>query len=260
MKPEGFSPNRPLSGIIGHRGVASLAPENTLASFKLAAELGLDWIEFDLRLIKDGNLVIFHDDNLVRTTNGRGEIIESTFKELELLDAGSWFHPRFANEQIPLFVDVLPQLINLELNLNIELKIPANAQAAHISTFAETFCKILRLHWPRRVSLPLVSSFNWPLLNLINAELPDLPLGFLNTHCTREIIEQLQPKSNVSFHSHFENFNEQSIALLKHHEIPFLAYTVNDPLEAKRLLDAGAFAIFSDNPPEIIKHLTKNNE
>lgn len=259
MKSEGFTPIRPRSGIIGHRGIASLAPENTLASFKLAAELGLDWIEFDVRLIKDGNLVIFHDDNLIRTTNGRGEIIEATFKDLALLDAGSWFHPRFANEQIPLLIDALPELINLELNLNIELKVPVTPTAAHIQTFAEIFNKVMRLHWPRKVPLPLVSSFNWDLLRLVQIEFPEMPMGYLSEKCTADTLAPLVALKNCALHSHHENFTDNIIDLLHQHELPFLAYTVNEAAEAKRLLDAGAFAIFSDNPPEIIKSLTQKS-
>ncbi len=93
--------------VIGHRGAASLAPENTFAGFDLALELGVDAIETDVQKTKDGRLVIFHDSQVQRTTNGSGVLQELTWDELEKLDAGSWFHPRFKGEKIPLLTDFL---------------------------------------------------------------------------------------------------------------------------------------------------------
>src|SRR5712671_5745345 len=96
---------------IGHRGASGLAPENTLAAFRLAADLGAQAVETDLQLTRDGRLILIHDDKLRRTTNGRGLVTAKTFDELRRLDAGAWFPKRvvgrrqvprrFAGERIP---------------------------------------------------------------------------------------------------------------------------------------------------------------
>ena len=86
--------------IVGHRGAAGYEPENTLLSFGKAAEIGVDWIEFDLRRSADGHLVVVHDDTVDRTTNGRGKVGEMTLEELKKLDAGK-------GQQVPTFQEVI---------------------------------------------------------------------------------------------------------------------------------------------------------
>lgn len=93
--------------VVGHRGAMGHCPENTMASFKKALELGADVIELDVHLSRDGRLVVIHDPTLERTTNGRGFVRDLTWEELSRLDAGSWYGRRFAGERIPLLEDVL---------------------------------------------------------------------------------------------------------------------------------------------------------
>lgn len=100
--------------IVGHRGVPMQEPENTLASFKRAIDMGVDWIEFDLRETKDGALVVIHDDTVDRTTNGHGKVSDMTFEEIERLDAGN-------GQKIP----SLQQVIDLARNrvkMDMEIK------------------------------------------------------------------------------------------------------------------------------------------
>jgi glycerophosphoryl diester phosphodiesterase len=87
--------------IVCHRGANEYAPENTYASAQLCIDWGMDYIEIDVMTSKDGVLYVFHGPELDRTTNGRGYIFEQTSEELDRLDAGSWFSPRFAGERIP---------------------------------------------------------------------------------------------------------------------------------------------------------------
>src|SRR5947207_7411297 len=93
--------------VIGHRGAAGLAPENTFAGFDLALEIGVDGIETDVRKTKDGKLVLFYGDRLDRTTNGIGVLQETTWQELQYLDAGSWFDDKYAGQRIPLLQEAL---------------------------------------------------------------------------------------------------------------------------------------------------------
>jgi glycerophosphoryl diester phosphodiesterase len=93
--------------VIGHRGAAGLAPENTFAGFDLALAMGVDGLETDVQRTKDGKLVLFHDDRLDKTTNGTGVLQETPWQELQQLDAGSWFDAKYAGERIPLLVEAL---------------------------------------------------------------------------------------------------------------------------------------------------------
>ena len=77
--------------VIGHRGACGHAPENTLVSFRRAAALGVRWVEFDVRLSRDREVVVLHDEGLERTTNGGGLVAEKDWAELQALDAGAWY-------------------------------------------------------------------------------------------------------------------------------------------------------------------------
>ena len=99
-----FAGEPPL--IIAHRGLLLYAPENTLANFRACLELRLGF-EFDLETTKDGQLICIHDDTVDRTTNGTGKVSELTLEEIRLLDAGSWFDPKFAGEKVPSIDEVL---------------------------------------------------------------------------------------------------------------------------------------------------------
>ena len=87
--------------IVAHRGASGLAPENTLAAFRLAIELGAPAVECDVHLSADGIPVVIHDAQLDRTTNGKGPVAEQPFAALQTLDAGGWRDPRFAGERLP---------------------------------------------------------------------------------------------------------------------------------------------------------------
>ncbi|MBI2422663.1 MAG: hypothetical protein HYV27_07525 [Candidatus Hydrogenedentes bacterium] len=87
--------------VIGHRGASAYAPENTLAAFELAKRQGADWFELDCALTQDEEIIVIHDDDLERTTQGTGLIEDHTLAELKKLDAGAWFDPAFAGEPLP---------------------------------------------------------------------------------------------------------------------------------------------------------------
>jgi len=107
--------------VVAHRGASAYAPENTLASFELAIDLGADALELDLRQTKDSVLVVLHDDDIDRTTNGRGNVKEFTFSELQKFDAGSWFGKEFSDQKIPSLQEVIDLLDDTTIII-IELK------------------------------------------------------------------------------------------------------------------------------------------
>jgi len=92
---------------VGHRGTVKFAPENTIAAFNKAIELGVDLLEMDVRETKDGQLVVMHDMNIGRTTTGRGDVAELTLQEIQSFDAGSKFDAKFVGEKAPSFAEAL---------------------------------------------------------------------------------------------------------------------------------------------------------
>lgn len=107
--------------IIAHRGFSSQYPENTLCSFQGAIDSGADLIELDLQITADKELVIFHDTELARTTNGVGIVESLSLAELRSYDAGSWFSPKFQGERIPTLMEVF-KLCENKIGINIEIK------------------------------------------------------------------------------------------------------------------------------------------
>ena len=109
-----------LAPVIGHRGAAGCAPENTLASFRKAREQGAAWVEFDVMLSRDEVPVLIHDETLERTTNGRGRVNQLTAAELQSLDAGCRFGPEFVGEPIPTLEAAVAVLLELGLGANLQ--------------------------------------------------------------------------------------------------------------------------------------------
>ena len=109
--------------VAAHRGWSSHYPEKTLPAFEKALELGVDQLELDLHMTKDGHLVLIHDHTLDRTTNGTGLVQDHTLEQLKQLDAGSWKDSRFAGLQIPTFTEFM-ELVkdHPTITLDVELK------------------------------------------------------------------------------------------------------------------------------------------
>lgn len=105
-----------------HRGASAYAPENTMAAFKKAFQIGTNGIELDLQKTKDGKIVIFHDNKIDNKSNKTGKISDYTYKELSKFDFGSWFSKEFENEKIVLFDDFMKEVSNKNLILAIEIK------------------------------------------------------------------------------------------------------------------------------------------
>ena len=146
--------------VIGHRGASAYAPENTFASFDLAIAQGADAIETDIRVTKDGVLVLLHDPTVDRTTNGHGAVADLTLAQLQALDAGSWFGPQFAGQRIPTLDDFLQRYTG-RVGLVLELKVPGSeasvvdlvqqhqAEAMYVSFHAQSLRSVLALDTAR---------------------------------------------------------------------------------------------------------------
>ncbi|MDM5229557.1 glycerophosphodiester phosphodiesterase family protein [Cytobacillus sp. NJ13] len=165
-----FQPLMPFQSI-AHRGASALAPENTLASFEKAIELGFDYIELDVRLSKDNQLVVIHDANVLRTTDGEGLIEDLTVKDIKKLDAGSWFSPEFAGEKIPLLNEVLEK-VSGKTGIIIEMKSPENQPG-----MTETLADMLNSYKPDNHIK--VQSFHINEMKKFHQLAPEIPAGLL---------------------------------------------------------------------------------
>ncbi len=229
----------PRYGLIGHRGAAGLAPENTLASFKKAATLGLNWVEFDVRLCGSGEWVVIHDETLERTTNGHGLVSQTPYETLKTLDAGSWFDPQFENVRIPLLSQTLSFLATLNLHPNIEIKTFTHHKKEKMEHFIEQLH-----HWPASLPLPLVSSFDLEILIILRSLHSDLPLGYLVDVISDCSIQQTIQCDLNALHAYDGGAVHTSTLPLD--KIPILIYTVNNQKRIEYFLQMGIHAIFSD--------------
>jgi hypothetical protein len=111
-----------LPRVVGHRGAAASAPENTLAGLRRAHQLGVGWVEFDVKLSGDGVPILMHDAVLERTTDGKGAVADTAYADIRALDAGAWFGPEFAGERVPSFDEAIDLLLSHGLGANVEIK------------------------------------------------------------------------------------------------------------------------------------------
>jgi len=144
-----------ISQVIGHRGAAAYAPENTLEGIHTAADMGIDWVELDVKLTKDDVPILFHDEDLSRTTNGSGLVRETTYDDIKQLEAGSWFGESFTGIKIPTLEEAIEDLVNRNLGLNLEIKACAGRE---VET-AEAALDVLSQYWDDHNRL-LISSFD----------------------------------------------------------------------------------------------------
>ena len=125
--------------ITAHRGASAFYPENTMAAFVGAKELGADWIELDVQQCKDGQIIVIHDSNLQRTTGVNRNTWDMTYEEIAKLDAGSFFDPAYAGEKIPLLSEAVQFAKERDIKLNIELK-----PTGHETEFEKCVVDIIR--------------------------------------------------------------------------------------------------------------------
>lgn len=237
-----------LPQIIGHRGACAHAPENTLASIRKAAALGARWVEFDVRLTREGDLVLMHDDDVKRTTNGRGKVRDLAIGELQGLDAGAWFGGAFAGERVPTLVETIALLGELNLGANIEIK--TEAPEAHAT--AEALCRILDAHWPPAKAPPLVSSFYPAALEAMRDVAERWPRGLLLQELKGDWRALLERLAASTLNLDHRPLDAGKVAVARQAGRPILCYTVNDPARARQLFAWGVTAVFTDRPDALL--------
>lgn len=226
--------------IIGHRGAAGLAPENTLLSIDTAIRTGAPWVEIDVQH-HDGELWVVHDLTLDRTTNGHGLLTAHSAAQLRTLDAGR-------GEPIPTLPEVL-DLVEQKVGINIELK-SWNGCAAAV---ADCLRDYLAEGWP--ANRLMVSSFHLPELWEFKQLLPQVPLAALYCGVPLDwagVAVELGARClNISG----EFVDTKLIADVHQRDLRMNVYTVNDIDELQRLRAAGVDGVFTDYPDRMLAAL-----
>lgn len=216
--------------IVGHRGAAGLAPENTLPSFRRAWACGVAAVELDVYLI-DEVLVVIHDDTVDRTTDGRGAVSTFSLEALRALDAG-------AGAAVPLLAEVVAELPG-DSGLNIELKGPGTA--APVAAF-------LAARPPLDV---LVSSFDHAELARFRGLDSRTRVAPLFARWREDAWQTTQALAAWSINLSRRCASAERLAEAQRRGLKSLVYTVNDPQEARRLVAEGATGVFTDYPDRI---------
>lgn len=219
-----------------------MAPENTLAGIRLAAELGFRAVEFDVMLSSDGVPVLIHDESLERTTNGRGLVSETSYAALRGLDAGSWLDARFAGERIPTLEEAARLCQSLGLAVNLEIK-PATGYERETGRVVGSQAAG---YWQGQHLMPLLSSFSAAAMEAAAEAAPDLPRGLLFGTPPADWLERVRAAGAVGLHCCWRNLSESMLADAAKAGLPVAVYTCNDPLEAERLWAAGVRSVFTD--------------
>ena len=229
-----LSADRPL--IIGHRGAAADAPENTLAAFALALEQGADGVELDVQLCADGVPVIIHDATVDRTCNGTGRVADLSLAELRLLTIDN-VHP------IPTLDDLFATFGRRTL-YNVELKALGRGGDA----LAAAVARAIAAHGV--AEQVLISSFSPFTLRAARRHLPPgVPLALLRERrATRAAHALLRAAAD---HPHHPLIDEALMAWARWRGLRVNAWTVDDPAEARRLLQLGVHGIITNRPGEI---------
>ena len=238
--------------VMGHRGAALLAPENTLASVRAAAEAGATWVEIDVYLIAEGGLVIFHDDTLDRCTNGSGVTREARPTEVAELDAGAWFSEKFVGEKVPTLLEALECIQSLNLGLNLEIK----HDGADVENIVPAVMAMLRDHWQDNDRL-MISSFNLAALELCYEIDPQRHLAPLYEDIPEDWQEQLAGIEAYSLNCDYSRLTEAQARAVKAAGYKLLCYTVNDPQTVEAHWTWGMDAVITDDPTRFASLLMK---
>lgn len=229
--------------IIGHRGAAALAPENTLAGIRTAQEIGVKWVEFDVTLLGDGTPVLSHDEHLDRCTNLSGPLSYLNALDLAKLDAGSWFDPLWHNEPMPHLMDALLLCEELDLGVNLEIK-PYASEPEQIATILH---QVISAYWQQPEKL-LLSCYEHDVLAAYRALDQQAALGLLFDHLPAHWLLKAQALQATSIHCDWQLISQQDIQTIKSAGFQLYCYTCNDATSTKHLFAQGVDGIFTDDP------------
>ncbi|KOT94936.1 glycerophosphodiester phosphodiesterase [Streptomyces rimosus subsp. pseudoverticillatus] len=253
---------------VAHRGASAYAPENTLAAVDAAADLGFAWVENDVQRTKDGELVVLHDTSLARTTNveqvfpGRApwNVADFTLAEIEKLDAGSWFGPKFTGERVPTLEDYMDTVEDNDENLLLEIKSPELYPGIERQILKELREDgwLDRDHVKRRL---VVQSFSADSVKKVHSLRPDIKTGFLGTPAAAELPKYaaFADQINPQYKSIDAGYVASVHKVKGPHGRPLevFTWTIDDAANAVKAAGQGVNGIISNKPDVVRNALVK---
>lgn len=233
--------------VIAHRGASHRAPENTLASLRLAWEEGAPAAEVDVRLTRDGRIVLLHDENLQRTAGHPARVVETTLDELRKLDVGTWKDVSFANERIPTLEEAI-EATPAGKTLVVEIKCGTEIVPALIEALRRS---------GKSAGEVVLISFDYEVLKTLKREIPDYRvywlLGYERNHSMEEMFSTYLTLAkdagldglNLSVEWPLD---ESTAWRLREAGLRILVWTIDDPEVARHWIQLGATAITTNRP------------
>ncbi len=235
----------PLPWIVAHRGYKKKYPENTLAAFQGGMDAGAPMMELDVTLSKDRVPVIIHDDTLERTTNGRGRVEDHTMTELKELDAGSWFHPDFTGEKLPMLSELF-DMVDGRAYVNVEIK--SNAYEPHHPPDAIER-QVVELANERNIGhLILISSFHFHTLEQLSL-MEDAPATALlsGDPATPDAVKVCKHLKVFSWHPNYKVLTPEQVDMMHDAGFKVLPYTINKPDDFSRIRAMNVDGLITDD-------------
>jgi len=226
--------------IIGHRGVRTLAPENSLSGVRAAAQWGLRWVELDVTLLGDGTPVIHHDDDLARLCGRPVSLRDLSVADLPRIDIGSHY-PYSSPEPLPTLAEMLELLDELGMGLNLEVK----EYGLDPRYVIQQIVPVIERFDPERL---ILSSFSSEQLRQCQLLLPELRRGLLTARLPPDWPLLLENLGIFSVHYRWRALKDRELALLTATGRPVICWTVNNRAAGERLLKKGVTAIITDDP------------
>jgi len=227
---------------IAHRGAGKLAPENTLAAFRVGAGHGYRAFECDVKLSSDGVPFLLHDATLQRTTDARGRAADRTWSELSRLDAGGWHSRAFAGEPMPSLESIARYCLRNAFALDLEIKPTPGSEEDTGKVVAE---HVKRL-WRHASTRPLLTSFAPVALEAARRAAPDLARGLLLDNLRPGWLDEAQALGCAAVVMNYSVVDAGVLARIHDAGMKAMVYTVNDPAAALWLVALGIDGIVTD--------------
>ena len=228
---------------VAHRGAGKLAPENTLAAFRLGADYGYRMFECDAKLSADGVPFLLHDSTLERTSNGHGTAGARPWSELAQLDAGAWHSRRYAGEGLPSLEALIRFCLANAYALNIEIKPTPGVERQTGAVVAQLAA---RLWYGTTLPPPLLTSFQPESLRGASEACPELPRGLLLDKLTPGWLDTAQALDCVAIVCNYALWDAEIVVQVHDAGMRALSYTVNDEWAAERLIALGTDGLITD--------------
>jgi glycerophosphoryl diester phosphodiesterase len=223
-------------------------PENTMASFARAVELGADWVELDVHLARDGALAVIHDDTLDRTTTGTGFVKDHTLPELKRLDAGSWFAPQYAGERIPSLDEVLAWAREQGVTVDVEIK----SAPFRYSGIEEAVVGALERHGMSENAI--VISFDHGAVQRVKALDPRVATGVLYAARPVDQVDLARRADADALLPHWAYVTPADVRAAHAAGLAVLPWVSSDPRVLKSLIEACVDGI-GTNHPDVLRRI-----